>query len=576
MLSDIFAGALGSDKAPWDDYWYEPIGARTHAGINVTPESAMRFATVFACIQKISKTISSLPMRVHERTGPRTRTPVDHPLNDILSWKGDKRATGVTVRSSMSSNRLGWGNGVAAITRTNGGEVDALTPLMSRDLRPRLSSTGELLWDHFPNGQFDTTLSPGEYLHDPGPFVINGILGETPIKVKETIAGGVAAETFTHTFFGNGASPGGFLEFPSDLDLSEERQDSLVQKFNEIWQGAGKAHKVGRLREGVKFNQLDMNLDDMQLIELRKFDRIQICSIFDVPPPMIQELDPGKYTAIEQAMIAWVRDSLLPICIATEAAYKRTFFADSNLYVKHNLAGLARGDMKARSDFYSKGIQNGWFTVDDVREMEDLNPVDGGDRNWIQQNMMPLDSPGTIVPGAPPPSNQNDDESRRAQQPIIVNVLPQSQEVDAESIGRQVLKAISGTMPRTNVDVAAVFSPLFSDVAARVVAKEDRAVKNAIKRHQADTEAYTVWCDKFFTEHVEYTRKAIEPIVCGLEQVTSETASERPADFAGRYADHQQQVARGVPAGGEAMDAEYLLSELKTTYLTESIPCQAN
>lgn len=548
MLQEILSESGFVSRHASDDYWYEPRGLDTHAGVAVTPESALRFSTVFACVAKISKTIASLPIQVFERTGERETHAVDHPLNEILNWRGNKRSTGVSVRSSMSANRLLWGNGVSEITYTNGGEVAALTPLLSKDLRPTLSDSGELLWEHRPNNRLEAVLSPENYLHDPGPFVLDGVLGVTPIQSKETVAGGIAAQTFANTFFGNGAMPGGFLEFPVDIQLSEERQDQLVEKFNEMFRGAERSHKVGRLREGVTFNQIAMPLHDMQLLELRKFSRIEICSIFDVPPPMIQELDPGKYTAIEQAMIAWVRDSLLPICRASEAMYKRQFFPDSALYVRHNLAGLARGDMKARADFYKAGIQWGWFTINDVRDMEELNAVEGGDTNWIQMNMMDIVGGGQIVG----PSSSEQDNSEKTRQPAIVVSTKAIEHRPAES--------------------SAAFGPLLEDVAGRIIAKEERNIKRIVKRLQNDHDAYIAWCEDFFPKHAEYVRKTIEPIICSLEQVNGRTTSERPAEFASRYAEHQLAAARNIPQGTE-LDAGYLLAELKTTYLTENIPC---
>ncbi|WP_455387481.1 phage portal protein [Petrachloros mirabilis] len=562
MLNELLAAA--GVPGPSDDFWYEKIGSPTYAGINVTEESAMRFSTVFACIQKIAKTLSTLPVHVYEKTGPRETQIVDHELNDILDWNGSQNATGISVRSSLHTNRLAWGDGVAEITYTNGGKIAHLTPLLSRNLKPIIGDDGTLLWEHYIDGRLDTTLTPDKYFHDPGPFTYNGLTGITPIQSKETIAGGMAAQTFANSFFGNGARPGGFLEFPKDIDLSDERMDQLVEQFNQNWQGAKNAHRVGRLREGVTFKDVGMPIEDMQLLELRKFSRIEICSIFDVPPPMIQELDPGKYTAIEQAMIAWVRDSLLSIAKATEAAFKRRFFPDSRLYVKHNLAGLARGDTAARSDFYSKGIQWGWFTVNDVRELEDMNPIDGGDVNWIQMNMMPLTSGGQVVP-----ANQDGQAAKESQTAIVIQTDRSGPpQIDADAIARQVAESVAATVRREPADTSAAFGPILEDVAWRIATKEDRAIRNALKRYQNDAIGYLAWCDEFYTGHIQFVRKAIEPVVCGIERLRGETMSERPADFAARYCNEKQAGARSI-LSGSTVDGGYLMAELRKAYLLE-------
>ena len=99
MLQNILAEAGGTNRGPGDDYWYSEIGVPTHAGISVTSETAMRFSTVFACIVKNAKTLATLPVHVYEKRGVRETHPVDHPLNDILTWRGNQRSTGVTVRA---------------------------------------------------------------------------------------------------------------------------------------------------------------------------------------------------------------------------------------------------------------------------------------------------------------------------------------------------------------------------------------------------------------------------------------------------------------------------------------------
>jgi hypothetical protein len=379
---------------------------------------------------------------------------------------------------------------------------------------------------------------------------------------------------------------------------------------------------------------------------------------------MIQELDPGKYTAIEQAMIAWVRDSLLPQTIATEMVFKRKFFPDSKLYLKFNLAALARGDTAARAQFYKEGITWGWFTQNDVRDWEDLDPVDGGDTNWIGMNMMPLTMGGALVDqkrqqqggggggGGGRDEDQEDDDDNQGRtrriQPVIVvpvNVIGQSREIDAEAIGRQVAESVhdvfnpslsrqeekidnvsieieklnessaknnlftvelvevareaekarkldaaqskedhkairSQTSPETarnnleefansrRVDIQGAFGPVISSISKYITAKEIRAVHKAVERYKESTDKFVHWCGQFFSEHAEYVSDAIEPIVAGIESATGKPATVRPTDFALKYAEHQLRIAKGIPAGGADIDADYLIAILKATYLS--------
>ena len=577
-MLDFLADTGWVNRSPADDYWYEPRGRETSAGVDVTASTASEMPTVFACVAKNAKTLAALPVHGYERTGTRERHPVDHVLNDVLTSGGNQRGTGISIRGASVANRLLWGNAVSEVQYANDGTtVREIIPLQSRFLRPRISDSGDLLWEHWPENRYDTTLTPDRYLHEPGHFTVDGMLGISAVAYcREAIASARAAEIFGATFFGNGAQPGGFLEFPAEIQLTEERQDQLTEQFKESFQGVRKAHKIGRLREGVKYNQIGMPLEDMQYLGLQKFNRIQMCMIFDTPPVMIQELDPGKYTAIEQAMISWVRDSLLPQVTATEAVFKKKFFPPpSKLFIKYNLAGLMRGDTESRAKFYQAGIQNSWFSVNDVRELEDMNPIEGGNTHWIGMNMMPITSGGQVIP--PPKEERTQAISVQRQQPVIVvpvNVIGETKQIDGEAIQRNIMEAVNMAFDRSPADTRALL-PIMEDTAARIVAREGKAVRNALKRHQADEIAYADWCDKFFTEHIQHIRKAIEPVICGMERLTEETAGERPAEFAERYATHQLEIALGIPMGGEPLSASYLLEELKTTYFAEAELCLA-
>ncbi len=374
-------GVLTGKKPPGHDIWYgHDRGVSTTAGINISEETAIQVLTVFACVSKIAKTVASLPVHVYEKAGERGRKAVDHPLNEILGGMANTIATGLTVRETLLTNLLLWGNAYAEILRV-GDVVVGLVPIQSSRVSPQWDDSGtRLVFEVLQDSGPPIVMQPEDVLHVPG-LSLNGVVGMSVIGAhRESLGLTQAATTFGSSFFGNGAQPGGFLNFAKDCGLSDEQMDLLVQRFNEQFQGTKRAHRVGRLHDGVTFSQLGMPLDDMQFLELRKFQRIEICGLFDVPPAMIQEHDPGKYTTTEQQSITWARDSLLPWCIRFEQAMAGKFLPrGGRLYIKHNLAGLQRGDMKTRYESYALGRAHGWLSANDVRELEDMNPVDGGD-----------------------------------------------------------------------------------------------------------------------------------------------------------------------------------------------------
>lgn len=381
---------------PADDYWYRQGGVETQSGIDISEESSLQILTVFACVAKISKTVASLPVHVFLKKGARERQVVDHPLSDLLTGMGNPWATGMSVRETMLVNVLLWGNSYAEILRDSSGQLNGLVPIQSSRVTPKWNDDRtDLKFEIAQDSGQPITMSSSDILHIPA-MTLNGIVGLSVVGLaRESLGLSKAVTTFGAAFFGNGAIPGGFLEFPADIQLSEERQDHLVEKFNENFKGPTKAHRVGRLRDGVKFSQYQMPLADMQFLELRKFQRIEICSLFDVPPAMIQEHDPGKYSTTEQQSIAWARDSLLPWCIRFESVLNAKFLG-GNLYLKHNLAGLMRGDMKAQSEFFASGRQWGYLSANDIRELLEMNPIPNGDEYLNPLNMLPAAPPSPM------------------------------------------------------------------------------------------------------------------------------------------------------------------------------------
>ena len=233
-------------------------------------------------------------------------------------------------------------------------------------------------------------------LHIPG-LGFDGLIGYSPIAMaKNAIGMSLATEEYGASFFANGANPGGVLEHPGVIKDIQRVKDS----WNSAYQGSGNAHKVAVLEEGMKFQVIGIPPEEAQFLETRKFQIDEIARIFRVPPHMVGDLEKSSFSNIEQQSLEFVKYTLDPWIVRWEQSLQQSLLLPSekaSLMIRFNLDGLLRGDYQSRMQGYSVGIQNGFYSVNDVRQLEDMNlleDVDGGNLHFVNGNMVKLKDVG--------------------------------------------------------------------------------------------------------------------------------------------------------------------------------------
>ena len=230
----------------------------------------------------------------------------------------------------------------------------------------------------------------------------DGLDGYSPISLmRQAIGLSMAAEKFGAKFFGNDARPGGILLHPGQLG------DEAAKRLTETWEsrhgGLSGAHRVAVLEEGLSYKEIGIPPDDAQFLETRKFQVNEIARIYRIPPHMLADLERATFSNIEHQSIDFVTHTIRPWLVRWEQSIKQNLMvpADRDRYFAEFLVdGLLRGDTKSRYEAYAIGRQNGWFSADDIREMENLNPLpDGkGEEYLIPLNMIPAGSaPATVA-----------------------------------------------------------------------------------------------------------------------------------------------------------------------------------
>ena len=213
---------------------------------------------------------------------------------------------------------------------------------------------------------------------------------------KNAVGMAIATEEYGAKFFANGANPGGVLEHPGILKDPAKVRDS----WNSVYQGSANAHRVAVLEEGMSFKPIGIPPEQAQFLQTRKFQINEIARIFRIPPHMIGDLEKSSFSNIEQQSLEFVKYTLDPWVVRWEMAMKKALLSSSeknDYFIKFNVDGLLRGDYKSRMEGYSIGIQNGFLSPNDVRELEDMNTIDNGDIYAMNGNMLKLEDVGAYA-----------------------------------------------------------------------------------------------------------------------------------------------------------------------------------
>ncbi len=513
--------------APTDDRWYRQIwgGVPTQSGVNIDEDIALTYAAVFMIVSKYAKTMATLPVHVFERVSDRERQPVDHYLNEIFTTEAAPDTTGLTLRETMQANVMLWGNAYAEIVRSHDMvTIQQLVPMPSREITPKRTTNGALVFEHRPEGGEARVLPADRVFRVPG-LSLNGVAGLSKIGyMRESLGLGMAATDMAASYYGNSAFMGGFVQRASDKEagskLSPDAGQQLVADLENKFRGAKKAFGIGLIRDGMKYESIKIPLVDAELLASRKASVIDMCGIFDMPPAKIHRLEEGgKWNNVAEQDTAWAKDSLLPECVRFEIAVRAQLLPpDGNLYFRHNLAGIMRGAFMEQNEAFAIGRINGWFSVNDIRGYLDLNPIAGGDVYLEPLNMVPVGQPRSRQT----PRREDDEDE----------------------------EALAGRDPSLAIceDRTAIFAPLVQDVANRVADKERMAVDKALTRlgKTGDSAKFATWLDKFYSGHVEYIAVCLKPLAEAFVAATGRELQSFPADVAEAYVESNYDTLNAI------------------------------
>lgn len=595
MLSDLFSRRA---QKPEERGGFEVVleawrSNRAAAGGYVSPTTAMQNSAVWACMLVIGDTVASLPLIIYERAGRGKNRAQGHGLYPVLHDQANEFMTAFEFREFMQVSLLAWGNAYAQLTYDGRGRITGLWPLQPGRMQDVRVINGRKIFSYQTENGEIKTLTDNEVWHIPG-MGSNGIVGLSPIAMmRRSIGLSNSAEEFGARFFENDARPGIVLEHPAKL--GKQAYENLRDSWAETHQGVGKSHKPAILEEGMKLHEIGIPPEDAQFLETRKFQLNEIARIFRVPPHMIGDLDKATFSNIEQQSLDFVIHSVRPWLVRWEQSiHKHLLPAEDQprFYAEFLVDGLLRGDITARYGAYAMGRQNGWLSANDIRELENMNPVDGGDVYLVPLNMVPADQVGelpgstegrdlTPFGGKPPQSPSRTGKGKEDKREL------RWAEMDAET--REARSKRSAAMRHR---LQRSYRRVIKDLAARMMRREVHDVKEAARKwlKTRATSDFQRWLTDFYEDHKGYIERQMNPAMQAYgEMVATEAANEIAGEmhdeeterfmrayvrtYAGRHAGNHEKrlmelVQEALNTGQDVLEAV----EAELDWMEESLP----
>ena len=359
-------------------------GRKFGRAFTIEAERAMKVGAVFACGKILGEDVGGLPLFLYRYTDPKNvERAYDHPLYAVLHDLPNPEMSAIQFRESMTAQAAFNGIAYARIARNGEGAVVALWPL--ENVRREVDQFGRVIY----KGYDSATRKTGEWQQG-DIFALPGFTfkGYEPAKVMElassTIGLSSTLEDYTKDFFANDHTPGVYLKHPKPLSAD------AVGRIKKAWEETVRSGGVAVGGEGMEVQTFGRKNTESQLIEARKNTVLEVCRWFRMPPHKLADLDRAHFSNIDSQQIDYLTGTLRPWLVRWEQAIYRSLLSPAErteFFAEHSVEGYLRGNFQTQSEGFSKMLEKGVFSINEVRAFFNMNPIDGGERHFVQLNM---------------------------------------------------------------------------------------------------------------------------------------------------------------------------------------------
>lgn len=359
--------------------------------ITVTQDNVLNFDTVYSCINVLSDDVAKLPFKTYRRDEKGAINQIkDNDVHRVIRVRPNEQMTPFTFIKLMMTDVLSHGNAYALIVRDKEGQVQKLLPLTSTITYPYVYN-GKLYYLTNIDGK-NFYFHSNEVIHIKG-MSSDGLTGLSPIQsIRMQLEANGEATRYNRDLIRKDAVPRGILEV--DTSLNREAKE----KLRESWEDSNRGEAIAIADNGITYQQLGLNQEDMQWLESQKYNVQRIASIFKVPLHKINDLENATYTNIEHQSLDYVKNTLQPWITQFEFEFGYKLYTETDAlngyYVKFNMDSELRGDSEARAKVNEINVRNGFSTVNEIRGTNEMSPytLDVADKPFITLNYAPMEN----------------------------------------------------------------------------------------------------------------------------------------------------------------------------------------
>ena len=432
MIGQLLSGTVTPDQ--WLVDWVRG-GPKTSSGETITESNALTIAAVWAAVRVLAETVASLPLNVHQQLpSGQTTLAIDSPVQRLIHDQPNEDATSFIFRETAQGHLGTWGNAYAEIERAMDDTPVALWGLSPRphDTKPvRRRDVDNKIWYLVREvGLEDRWVKSRDMLHIPG-FGFDGLIGYSPIRMmREPIGVGKAMERYAGELFANDARPNGVVTVLGKM--GDDQYNRTKEAFNEDKAQHGNRHRIQVLEGGATFAATQMNPEDVQMIEARRFSIEEIARAYRIAPTLLQDLTHGTYSNITELGRQFIVYTMMPWLKRWEAEINRKLLPPGQ-FAKFNTRAFLEGDPKQQSEYFKSLFMVGGMTVNRMLELLNENTIGpDGDVRFVPANMIPLDKAIEGPPAKPeqkgpagfdPNDGQDTEEKQSKRHKALMNCI---------------------------------------------------------------------------------------------------------------------------------------------------------